>query len=516
MTRISHTNRRKSESGIALLVAIFTLLLITAIGAGMIMLTNTETSTSANFRDEQTALFAAKAGMEEVRDRLRSTASNSLSASLPGALLAHVGNNCATAANCGVLYILNPSNGEADTPWVTNGTAYPDDEVCSEVTNMGSACAGSPAVPTGTPWYASTTASATYAAAPVLNWKWTRVNLKTNKTSSGSGSASTVDGVLTDLNERVCWTGTTEISTTQATCALAGSGYQNVYVLTTLAVTPSGSRRMIQTEAVANVFNFPNLPGPMIMDGSAPSYSAPSSNAFTVTGLDQSSSSNADGPKNGTACPAPVNQAALGGFDAASATTLTGDASGRPGSYTGAAGTGSPSVANVNTALGSLNTVGGLETLVSQVTAAAAPANVYSGASTSSITNPGTQAAPVINVIKGNATISGGFTGAGILLVEGNLTMSGTPSFDGLILVIGTGTFTKNGGGNGTLDGALLVANLYNSSGALLPSTSAPGIPNMTWNGGGNATVQYDSCWSTAMSTSAVNYKVVAVREMMY
>src|SRR5579863_9179060 len=86
MTRISHTNRRKSESGIALLVAIFTLLLITAIGAGMIMLTNTETSTSANFRDEQTALFGAKAGMEEVRDRLRSTSSNPLNASLPTVL----------------------------------------------------------------------------------------------------------------------------------------------------------------------------------------------------------------------------------------------------------------------------------------------------------------------------------------------------------------------------------------------------------------------------------------------
>ena len=37
----------------------------------MIMLTNTETSTSANFRDEQTALFGAKAGMEEIRDRFR-------------------------------------------------------------------------------------------------------------------------------------------------------------------------------------------------------------------------------------------------------------------------------------------------------------------------------------------------------------------------------------------------------------------------------------------------------------
>jgi len=36
---------RHSESGIALLIAIFVLLLITAIGAGMIVLTNTEINT---------------------------------------------------------------------------------------------------------------------------------------------------------------------------------------------------------------------------------------------------------------------------------------------------------------------------------------------------------------------------------------------------------------------------------------------------------------------------------------
>jgi hypothetical protein len=213
-------------------------------------------------------------------------------------------------------------------------------------------------------------------------------------------------------------------------------------------------------------------------------------------------------------CPTPQDQAALGGYNAASATALATDASGRPSSYTGATGTGSPSVANENTALGPLATVGGLEALVAQVTSLASPANTYNG-NTSSITNPGTDAAPVINVITGDATISGGFTGAGILLVEGNLTISGTPAYSGLILVIGKGSVTKNGGGNGTLDGSLLVANLYNSSGQLLASTGPPGIPTINWNGGGNATIQYDSCWSTAMSSSLA-YRIVAVREMMY
>lgn len=179
MTQIFMKRDRHSES--AVLIAIFVLLLITAIGAGMIMLTNTEINTSANFRDEQMALFASKAGIEEVRDRFRSGANNSLSGSLPTVLL---------GAGNGALYILNPSNGETDKPWITNGNAYPDTEVCSEYSRMGIAggCANNnpPAPGTGASWYAKTTASASYAANPVMPWKWTRVNVKTNQTSSGT------------------------------------------------------------------------------------------------------------------------------------------------------------------------------------------------------------------------------------------------------------------------------------------------------------------------------------------
>src|SRR5437660_466238 len=108
MTRTIKKHTRHSERGIALFIAIFTVLLITAIGAGMIMLTNTDTSITANFRDEQTAFFAAKAGIEEIRDRLRTSASGSLTSpantffttgAMPG------------AAN-GVLYITNPTGAE--------------------------------------------------------------------------------------------------------------------------------------------------------------------------------------------------------------------------------------------------------------------------------------------------------------------------------------------------------------------------------------------------------------------
>jgi len=359
----------------------------------------------------------------------------------------------------------------------------------------------------------------------VASWKWTRINLKTNKTSSGSTTASTVDGVTTDNAELVCWTGSNEITTTPfagtalATCQAVNPNYQPVYVMTTLAVTPSGSRRMLQAEATA--VTFPTLPGPMIFDGANPSlmpavnFSAPSSNAFTVSGIDTDQGSNA-----GAGCPVATNQAALGGTTGNAVTTLTGDANGRPASYTGAAGTGSPSVANVSTALGTgpngLNTVGGLENMVSAVELIAGnEGNVYTTSNPpSGIANPGTIANPQVNVVEGDISLSGNWSGAGILLVTGTLTFHGTPNYNGLILVIGKGNVVKDGGGNGVMDGSLLIANLYDSSGNLLPSSSPPGVPSMTWNGGGKASFNYDSCWSQALNGSLA-YRIVAVREMI-
>src|ERR1700692_4874207 len=137
-TMIKHNNNhgRHSERGFALFIAIFTLLLITAIAMGMLILTNTDTNISSNFRDEQTAFFAAKAGLEEVRDRMRVNAVNSTPASislnnptspgvqvLPGAASPNSAPPLMGQAG-GVVYITNPLNGESDTPWNTTGSAY--------------------------------------------------------------------------------------------------------------------------------------------------------------------------------------------------------------------------------------------------------------------------------------------------------------------------------------------------------------------------------------------------------
>ena len=483
---------KASEQGIALILALMVLLLLSAVLMGMIMMSNTETNVSSNFRDEQTAFFASKAGIEEVRDRMRSAATNSLSTFLPTTAL--------PGATNGVLYITNPAAGETVSPWQTTGTNFPDDEICKEVT-----CTSG--VPTGT-WYANTqSASTTYAASPILPWKWVRVMAKANKSTTGASRVTSVDG--TTNGNRVCWGGTNELATAAASCNAANSTYKPVYELTALAVTTSGSRRMTQYEITQTAF--PPLPGAMIFDGPTPNYNAPNSNAFGVSGND----ANLGLLGNGTGCPASPgpSQAAVGGFDNTSVTTLVGDIP-RPAKYTGSGG--SPSVQNVNPSLGTLNTVDGLQALVNSVTAAADPANIYNG-NTSSLTNLGTSSSPVINVVNGDLTIGGGLTGTGILLVTGTLTMSGNPSYTGIILVIGKGVFNKNGGGNGTMDGSILVANMNNSSGSpiALGYGNPPGSPTINWNGGGNADINYDSCVINSLG-QAFPYRIVTQRELIY
>jgi Tfp pilus assembly protein PilX len=496
MIRFRNRIPRKSERGIALILALLVLLLVSAVLMGMIMMSNTETNISANFRDEQTAYFASTAGIEEVRDRMRSSATNSLSSNIPTTAL--------PGATNGVLYITNPASGETVTPWLPLGTNYPDTEICKEVT-----CASG--APTGS-WYATTqSASTTYAATPILPWKWVRVMAKANKSDTGTMRVTSVDG--TTNGNRVCWTGTNEISTAAASCPAANANYLPVYELTALAVTSSGSRRMTQYEVERTTF--PSMPGAMILDGPNPDFGTnPHSAVFGVNGADT-----AQGPNAGVGCGAPANQPALGANGSGSATSLAGQLN-RPGSYTSSTPyTATPAVSDVSTALGPLATVDGLTNLVNSITAAAGPSNVFPNANSSTPTNLGTDAAPVINVVQGDFSLGG--SGTGILLVTGTLTMSGSPSFNGLILVIGKGNVVKNGGGNGTLNGSLFVANLYSdtpptyTNPIALGHNNSPGTPTVAWNGGGNATIQYDSCWISSV-TQAFPYKLVAQRELIY
>ena len=56
----------RDEQGVALVIALMTSTLLTALGVALIIVTNTETQITANFRNSQEALYAADAGVERV------------------------------------------------------------------------------------------------------------------------------------------------------------------------------------------------------------------------------------------------------------------------------------------------------------------------------------------------------------------------------------------------------------------------------------------------------------------
>jgi Tfp pilus assembly protein PilX len=472
---------RDHQHGIALLMVLIALLIIVAITAGAIFLANTETSISANFRDEQLAFFSAKAGIEEARDRMRTMATNTLrTAALPTTLPGTPGS---------VLYILNPANGETVAPWNgSSSTTYPDDEICKETSTV-SCSSNLPSLSSCSNWCVSTTASSTYAASPVLPWKWVRLVLKQNNALT----AYSTNGVSTS-GSQVCWNGTNEETTSCSAPNLP------VYTLTALAVTPSGSRRMVQAEIAEDRLNF-SPASALTMDGTGDTYSAPSSNNFGVNGID---STGCGAMTTGPAIPA------IGVTDNADVTALTGDIpNGRTKNYTGSGGS-TPDIENISSSLPlNLQTVSSLQNLTSSIMSMVTQPVITGPAS--NLTYPGTQASPQIVYVNGDLTLSGSVTGYGILVVTGTFTASGNVGWNGLVLVVGQGNFQGNGGGNNSYNGAILVAKTLDSMNRPLASL---GAPTFSFNGGGGNGLNYSS-GCLAQATTLSTFHTMAFREML-
>jgi hypothetical protein len=490
MIVLNRLNRERSsrdhQRGVALLMALIALLIVGAITAGAILLSNTETSVSSNFRDEQLAFFSAKAGIEETRDRMQAGVTNTLrTASLPTTLPGTTGS---------VLYILNPANGETVAPWNgSSSTTYPDDEICKETSTI-SCSSNLPNLSSCSSWCVSTTASSVYAASPVLPWKWVRLMLKQNNALTAySTNGSSASGSQT------CWNGTNEETT-----SCAPPDFLPVYTMTALAVTPSGSRRMVQAEIAEDRLNLPTTAA-LTLDGTGDTYGAPHSNNFGVNGID---STGCGATTTGPAIPA------VGVTDNADVATVTGDIpNGRTGNYTGSGGS-TPDVENVSSSLPtSLQTVASLQTLVStlknDVTQPVIDGRTH-GAATG-LSNPGTAAAPQIIYVNGDLTLSGNVTGYGILVVTGTFTASGNVGWNGVVLVVGQGNFQGNGGGNNSYNGAIVVAKTLDASYNPLATI---GAPTFDFSGGGGNGLNYSS-GCIAQATTLSTFHIMAFREML-
>ncbi len=502
-TKRKNTDRkaRPHENGIALIAAILTLLLITAIAAGIMILTNTEVGTSSNFKDEQRAFFSAKAGIEEARDRLRIAAAGTLRSTttplvpttLPG------------TGTTGVTYILNPLNGETVAPWVAPTTSspnpYADDEICNETSAMGCGT-GSPKYPSSSSgWYRTTspTADTTYATSPVLDWKWVRITLKQN---NAFGANYAVDGNNTHAYY-VCQKDGSPVETVSSptpTAPCVTPAYLPVYVLTALAVTPTGSRRMVQVEVAEDTFQF-TAPAALTLDGTGDIFTTGTSSQFGVNGNDSNSVCGGSVGANVPAVGVPDDTDKTNTITQIS-NAVNGNTS-KMNNYQSGSNT-TPDVQNVYTGLPtSMLTKTSLQDLMSTIKSDVTQPVINGPANDSSFTSPGTLAAPQIIYVNGDLTLSGNFTGYGILVVTGTFTAKGSNTWNGLIFVVGAGNVVDKG--TSTFNGAMVVAN---TTGSTL------GTPNVDVSGGGHGGVNYSS-GCIAQATQLSTFHVISMRELM-
>ena len=110
-----------------------------------------------------------------------------------------------------------------------------------------------------------------------------------------------------------------------------------------------------------------------------------------------------------------------------------------------------------------------------------------------------------ITFVDGDTTFSG--AGGGILVVTGDLTLFGQFDFNGLIIVTGPNGLDRSGGGNGSLQGNIVIAS-YD------PSNTAAGFtgPKYDISGGGTSDITYNSS-SLANGLTAVSNFVLGVAE---
>jgi hypothetical protein len=295
-----------------------------------------------------------------------------------------------------------------------------------------------------------------------------------------------------------------------------GTKYGKVWLLTSLAVTPTGARSMVQMEVASPVLGW-GSGGALTLDGPNPIIDAmPNSVNLYIRGNDANTCGET----------AEVDHPAIAGYDDPNANPPTAsvetiiDSLPRPDHYLGAGGT--PSVQNGFASIGeTMGTPAGMDSVMAAIynTPGAmhyTPANVgtFSPASTSNSS---------ITYVDGDLTLNGNGTGRGILVVTGTLTMSGNFSWYGIVFVVGDGNLQMNGAGNGQIFGSLWVAKTWDSY-TTKNLLSTMGSPTFGFNGGGNNGIQYDHCYVTnllnAVNLSSVNstrpLKVLSYRSIAY
>lgn len=562
MTGKLSTRRTKQtvESGAAMLIAIFALLLISVVAIALVVSSGTDSSLAGNYRTATSSYYAGVAGLEEARGRLLGKNPNCLvnrPISPPNPNCPNVGFIPMDPAN-GILpkmaltdvrYILNPANGETVDPTdLSASNPYADNEYFNEF---------GWAVNT-TNWQTVTSVSSV-AGLPGPSYKWVRI---TPVTENALRVDVNGDGTLDKLTPLVYDPAPARLPSCPASNLTPGlfvptsvkncpSWLSNTAVqalaITALAVAPNGGHRLLQYIVAPLIISpdamDPNFPAALTLDGNGVNFESPGPGTpnYYLTVQDGCSVSFPMVYSIAYTNPAdflsiqpqvnPLNRYL--GASAVSSPPCAPTPSGllsspfppplpQPGFTSSLLRTGWQTPATLDAVMQDIQNSADVV-----INGSATGAQIASLAPGMSVNNPMTI------VVNGNLQLNGrNFIGYGLLLVTGTLTYDPDASWNGIVLVVGQGVFASSGNGSGGITGTVFVAQTRNSAGNLLPGNtlgaacfgSASSCGTMGFGhghhgfGSGYGTnpgygIRYSSSWVSS-AQGPLTYKVLSFHEI--
>jgi Tfp pilus assembly protein PilX len=449
----SHRSVRTSR-GIALIVAMFALLILSLIGLALLSVSSTEILINQNSKSSRAAYFAAEAGTEEARFRLMTTGGNAIPP--PG--------NTTSAIYIRANTSIDPTSGSAST----NPYFDPEYSVISNRDNNGTQTTRTSGLTSAT-FYTTIQGSTNQ-----VPFAWVKI---TRKTETLAGQ--TVDNDSTNNTTAVYFGGNTATGVTSqyvrdATNSPTHNG-NPVYLVTSMSLDSGGAQRKIQTEVVVpppvpvtaavNSYNDVDFSGTLNISGNdecnggatqvygvSSHGSIDSTNpAQTVIGLPPPPPAAVTGPSTCPNCPF--------GYDVPTLIDMYKN---------------SPIFQSVNSAGTNISCSGSPTSCSGSNVVLGTPPNVPPPGSPTNTPVPGYYYSP------GNLSItSNNSVGYGILIVDGDVTMDGGVYFEGIIIARGTFNFTGGGGNNINIRGAVVAGQ---------------SITDTTSDLGGSIEVQYNSC----------------------
>ena len=478
-------NSRRPQSGVALLIAIFVLMLVSVIAICLIVSAGTETALDSNYRSSANVYYAAVAGLEEARGRLLSKNPDYFNKT-PANFIPTTG---APPLPVGVVrYITNPVGTEDVL------TVYPDNEYATE---------GLPA-PTDTKTLASVSGNNAQGIPGPL-YKWVRITAATERSLQLH-----VDGLTTPYDS------TTALYYDGSHLNLSQTGSQ-AFAITSLAVLPNGTKKLLQYVVAPAPISLPPLLAALTLSGTATSgavFQPPNKSTTTqyaVTGAPFDCFAHST---TGASIPA---IGVLTDTDKANAVTEINNI-GNINKYTGIST--APDVENISASYPANLLLPSQLDALAQTVAQSADAVVPNGsnaAQTAYLTSLGMNAShPITVVANGDLDISNWSNdGYGLLLVTGTFTYDPDTNWFGIVLVIGQGRVRNlQNRQYKVINGAMFVAKTRDSSGNLLPDSGGLGAASVMFNPimQGNG-VEYSNC-SILQAQPTGNFKVVSFREL--